>query len=309
MWIFWFVNVSSAAILAANFSTQFNHNANEVETLSYTPSVSPMDTLNIVRLEHPNGQLKINLGDIYVSKEYLLCSDISLKLAPTTDKELSAEIRKYAEGSTPSEAKTLVSSIKYIPNFNKDTFSYWETLEVPAGTKWRGQRVEMVLKVPIGKKVKLGELMHNIRQDSYDADYDSPCFDSEEPNAGIFEMGAKGLLCAEMKRNPSFGYRVEGDNVIFRFERPTSVPARMEIRSVTIAGDFNEWNPDNKTFKMKNLAKDTYELVIDKTLLGNAGEKRFFKFVVNESLWVKPPRYARNQEDDGKGNVNLMIQL
>lgn len=310
MWIFWFVNISSAAILAANFSTQFNHNASEVEMLSYTPSVSPMDTLNIVRLEHPNGQLKINLGDIYVSKEYLLCSDVSLKLVPATSKEWSAEIRKYAEGSTPAEAKTLVSSIKYIPNFNKDTFSYWETLEVPAGTKWRGQRIELVVKVPIGKKVKLGDLTHSVRYESYeDGDDDSACFDDEEPNSGVFEMGAKGLFCAEMKQNPTFGYREEGDKIIFHFERPTAFPRQMAIKNVTLAGDFNDWNPNDKEFKLKKMANDTYELEVKKTQLGQKGEKRFFKFVVNESFWVKPPRYARNQEDDGKGNVNLMIQL
>ncbi len=202
MWIFWFVNVSSAATLAANFSTQFNHNASEVESLSYTPSVTPStDTFNIVRVPHPNGYLKINLDGIYISKDYLLCEDVSLKIIPTTNKDFSVEVQKNAQGGSPSEAKTLASKIQYMPKFSNDTFSFWQFLEVPANTKWRGQQIEMALKVPIGRKVKLGYLAHRINHDSYenDIDYDSPCFDSDDPHFGIFEMSEKGLIATRKK--------------------------------------------------------------------------------------------------------------
>jgi hypothetical protein len=107
--------------------------------------------------------------------------------------------------------------------------------------------------------------------------------------------------------DPNFGYRIENGLVIFTFEKPLNITT--EIESVAVAGEFNDWNPKVEGFKLNKTADNIYQLTVKAESLGKPGEKKQFKFVVNETFWIEPAKHALNVVKDAQGNANLFIEL
>jgi hypothetical protein len=98
-----------------------------------------------------------------------------------------------------------------------------------------------------------------------------------------------------------YGYKIEGETVVFRFELPKSINPS-EVKFVTVAGSFNGWNPEDKTYAMTLLKKNIYEYRLPKSNLKN--EKYEFKFVINGENWQTIPDNAKNTE-----HGNLLLDL
>ncbi|WP_299625314.1 glycogen-binding domain-containing protein [uncultured Tenacibaculum sp.] len=99
------------------------------------------------------------------------------------------------------------------------------------------------------------------------------------------------------------GYRIEGDYVVFTFDKRDYTEAtdeknqkRLEfddfnIESVVVAGNFNSWSRDR--WKMTKVNTNIYELrkKIDDFTDDFNWE---FKFVINNSIWAEPNESANN---------------
>jgi hypothetical protein len=109
------------------------------------------------------------------------------------------------------------------------------------------------------------------------------------------------------------GYKLEKNQVIFDFDPKLYTTASgtnggwstlkdLNIQTVNIAGDFNDWKPDNNQWKMKfNKHTQTYQLEVaisarkrmEKITI--APDKiHIFKFVVNGNQWVMPTEKTKN---------------
>jgi len=73
-----------------------------------------------------------------------------------------------------------------------------------------------------------------------------------------------------------------------------------KLKSVSVAGTFNNWNKDANPMKADADGK-TWRL----SLPTDYG-KHFYKFVLDGETWILDPRAARN-EDDGNGNTNSVV--
>jgi len=78
------------------------------------------------------------------------------------------------------------------------------------------------------------------------------------------------------------------------------------IKSVAVAGSFNDWNPQNKAYQMVAKGSDTYELVLPKSQF-ERGKTNEFKFVINEVGWTTTPKNALNTDNSGYGNLTFQI--
>jgi len=98
-----------------------------------------------------------------------------------------------------------------------------------------------------------------------------------------------------------YGYKIEKDEVVFRFELPKNTD-KNSIEFITIAGSFNGWNPKNLDYKMINITDNIYEYRMPKTILK---EKQYeFKFVINGEDWQYVPENAKNTQ-----NGNLLLEI
>lgn len=82
-----------------------------------------------------------------------------------------------------------------------------------------------------------------------------------------------------------------------------------EIKSISIAGDFNDWDYKNSTYQLHKINDKKYSLTVDKNTIGKPGEKIKFKFILNNRYWIVPKFYISNRTTDSDGNTNLYIQL
>lgn len=104
-----------------------------------------------------------------------------------------------------------------------------------------------------------------------------------------------------------FGYKIEKDQVTFLFTKPDYL--NVPIEHVSVAGEFNGWDPSTEGFELEKIGDNIYQRTLNLDKLGKPGEKKQFKFVVNGNTWLRPARQALNIKDNGPGNSNLVIEL
>ncbi|AOW20584.1 hypothetical protein LPB138_07785 [Urechidicola croceus] len=115
---------------------------------------------------------------------------------------------------------------------------------------------------------------------------------------------------------PADGYRIEGDKVIFSFDKrdyfKASVDdegytldfADLDIEKVVVAGEFNNWS--NKKWRMNKIDENRYELIKDLDDFDDQFTWEF-KFVVNNLYWAEPSKEMMNTTPAIKNGRNLHV--
>jgi serine/threonine protein kinase len=117
-----------------------------------------------------------------------------------------------------------------------------------------------------------------------------------------------------------FGYRIEGNDVVFEFDPRDYSKARMadgslgtlsevaQVERVVVAGPFNLWKKDNEAWVMQKVGRQRFVLRKPLELFAEKAEWPF-KFVVNNAVWVGAPEDAENKaivaEDTATYNLIL----
>lgn len=115
------------------------------------------------------------------------------------------------------------------------------------------------------------------------------------------------FLAQPNRKKEIYGYRMENDQVIFSYQYPQSLGAEF-IKSVSLAGSFNDWNPENPSYQLKPKGKGLFELALPKSGF-EKGKTYEFKFVMNKSGWLLAPYQASNVEGDGALGSNLTLKI
>lgn len=110
------------------------------------------------------------------------------------------------------------------------------------------------------------------------------------------------------------GYVIQGPLITFYFN-PTQYGVKMDPDDVvTVAGNFNHWDAGSRgsLWQLRDpRGTGLWEMTIQWAGLRIPTDEDSlqFKFVINGERWLAAPPHAPNAEDDGKGNVNLRIDL
>ena len=114
------------------------------------------------------------------------------------------------------------------------------------------------------------------------------------------------LLVNENSKKEIYGYKISNNNVVFTYQHDKALDASL-VKSVSIAGSFDNWNPKDQKYQMVRKNKDTFELSIPKSQFEN-DKVRMFKFVINKTGWTKAPENALNVENGPDKNLLLKIE-
>jgi 1,4-alpha-glucan branching enzyme len=102
------------------------------------------------------------------------------------------------------------------------------------------------------------------------------------------------------------GYRIDGDDVVFTFDKNDYEKATkdnfgdvidfddLDIKNVVVSGEFNNWSKDK--WQMTKISDNKYEL--RKHLSDFTDEFSWeFKFVINNTYWAEPSKNIKNKVD------------
>ncbi|CAA7197313.1 serine hydrolase [Chryseobacterium potabilaquae] len=103
-----------------------------------------------------------------------------------------------------------------------------------------------------------------------------------------------------------YGYRMVNDKVVFTYKIPKNLNAKA-ITNMSVAGTFNDWNPENMAYQMIAKDKNTFELALPKSQF-EKGKIYEFRFVMNTNGWFTTPYNALNTNGNPKDN-NLIFTV
>ena len=154
IWTIWTANCTGIAYLASSFGRNFTHKIDKTQTYNMSSAV---DTFNIAVAKTANENLNIQFGDLHVSEEYLMSDNVNLFIKPSETGQFELTQTMVSQGRTTEEAKTLLSRMDYTPSVSNDKLTVPAQFMIPKGLKWRGQVIDMTLKVPVGKVFRMKE--------------------------------------------------------------------------------------------------------------------------------------------------------
>lgn len=97
-----------------------------------------------------------------------------------------------------------------------------------------------------------------------------------------------------------YGYRIENNKIIFTYKISKNLNTEA-IDKMSIAGSFNDWNPENIAYRMILKDKNTFELVLPKSKF-EKGKTYEFRFVMNKNGWFTTPYNALNTNGNPNDN-------
>lgn len=220
LWLFWSLNLVSLMFVGTKTVKEFSHGA-EVGMGANKTDFAPTDTLTIDFEKNPYEESILTFGDgLYISDEKLISENIRLRVEKSESGKFEVYQNNYARGSGMTEGQQLASKINYTYRIEGSHLVLPRFFEISGGDKWRGQRVNLTIKVPEGKWVRPGESFdwHDLDL-QVDEQHQFPWWESQYP----WLMGKDGLY------NPIFAKEHDEKNSKMDFNGFTKINLDGEI--------------------------------------------------------------------------------
>ncbi len=154
IWTIWTINCTGIAYLASSFGKNFTHRADKTQSFEMS-AVTDVFNIAVVKPQHNN--IDIEVGDLHVYDDRLMSENVNLFIKPSENGQFELSQEMMAQGRTMDEAKMLLSNINYTPSVSGNNLTVLSEFAIPKGLKWRGQVIDMTLKIPVGKVFRLKE--------------------------------------------------------------------------------------------------------------------------------------------------------
>ena len=196
LWVVWFICLSTLGALVGKTTNEFNQKA---EYAVKSDLVNPnADILTISTILNPYGDINTQFGSLRVSEDFLLSYDVNLRIVKSETDKFELVKSAYSRGRNQDEARRYLSNIDYKMENAGNELRLAKEFQILKGNKWRDQSVNLTLKVPVGKKIKLvkneryGEFVNVHFDEADDWDETEPCRDSA---IEMWEMTENGMKC------------------------------------------------------------------------------------------------------------------
>jgi phage shock protein PspC (stress-responsive transcriptional regulator) len=199
LWTAWGLAWAILGIFGGKTVKQFNHKAEFTQTVNLANPNA--ETLTLKMLNNPNGDLATSLGNIQVSEDYLIIDNTQIRVEKSETDKLELVKTVFSRGRNLEEARRLTNNLDLKIESVGDRLNVANSFQIPKGTKWRGQVINLLLKVPVGKKVRFDKTDArgniNFREASDDRDDNEPCWEND---ISLWEMTENGMKCLNKKK-------------------------------------------------------------------------------------------------------------
>ncbi|CAL1521075.1 PspC domain-containing protein [Chitinophaga sp. MM2321] len=124
-----------------------------------------------------------------VADDTIIINFIRVKIEKSPTDSFGVEVARYSQGRTVQQANALAQDIQFQLNQQDSVLYLPEGFALPTHSKYRGQRVTLIIKVPVGKNIEVDkEVYRNYsfsRNDRYDDEWD---FDYNDNYPGPVNM-------------------------------------------------------------------------------------------------------------------------
>jgi phage shock protein C len=198
LWTVWGISWALLGVFGGKMVREFNHKAEFTQTMNLANPNA--ETLTVKILENPNGDLATQLGNIQVSEDYLIVEGTQIRVEKSESDKLELVKTVYSRGRNLEEARKLSNSLDLKVESVGDKLIIANSFQIPKGTKYRGQVINLLLKVPVGKKIRFDKTEENgninFREASDDYSDNEPCWEND---ISLWEMTEDGMKCLNKK--------------------------------------------------------------------------------------------------------------
>ena len=224
LWVFWLVNLVSLMFVAMTSVKEFSSGSDVSQGV--TSGFTNADTLYIDLEKSPSENVLIRFGDeLFLSGDQLISGSVNLNIEKSENGQFEILQNNFSRGRSMEESQQLGSSINYQYTVNGNRLTIPASFTIPKGTKWRGQQVNLTLRIPVGKWVKInsqhGDVYHTLRHVERDENYSFPYYGEDY----IWQMGPDGMIAPDFIREKQKDYSFEGFSKI-RLEGPIKLNIR-----------------------------------------------------------------------------------
>jgi phage shock protein C len=156
----WIINIFSLSVVGTQIADSFKTPFTVIENLISNPE--KVTSLHLKAMRTPS-EGHIQIGPMSFNDEYLYASPTIISVEKSNDQYFHLIEQKSAKGKNESEAKTIASAITQAVSVKQDTLIIAEDLKVPIDGKFRAQRVELILQIPVNQHISLDKELGNLR--------------------------------------------------------------------------------------------------------------------------------------------------
>lgn len=199
--VLFLVGISIMVYLIVDVANDFKKNGNSVDKFSFSPNgkVLTIETddkdFDFVDTEEDEDINSLRLGkwNYKINDNTISMSNIQFDIEKSYTDSFELLISRMAKGATSKSAYARAESITYKFIQTDSTLILPSVFESEISDKWRGQKIRMKLKIPVGKTIFLAK---NSEQIIYDVKNVTNTLDSEMVNRRWL-MTTDGLSCVD----------------------------------------------------------------------------------------------------------------
>lgn len=201
--VFWWLNLTCLVIIGGRTAKSFNA-ADDVE-MGIVPLHSTSDTLRLLQGENKYNNTWLSLGDeVWVCEQGLVVDEVRLKIERAKGKEFELLQTNSSRGSSVEEARNFAKNAKWNYTLNGNELVLDPFYMIEKGKQWRGQHIQLTLRIPEGKSIFISEELYHMIDDMEKSDEAPSLWDY--PNQ-VWTMRADGLYTEEPQGEESKEFR------------------------------------------------------------------------------------------------------
>lgn len=157
----WTLGWVAVVFLVASITKGFRYGGYVEESI---PVTAPANGKMLVTVTEPSIRYSgtytwlENDGDGFdITEDTLRYSNVRVRIERSNDSSYSAKLYRFSFGNSGKTAKEKAEKIKFNYNYNNGVLGLGSGLAIDRASKFRGQKVMVVIKVPVGKKIRFDE--------------------------------------------------------------------------------------------------------------------------------------------------------